>query len=362
MDGPTTHLNIRMSGDPLQYVKMTTGQMDQVAEPYRYRVLVPWLAHMLPLPPLAALRLITYLCLFLSYLIGLATCRRLGLSLPTATVGLFATFACTYHLYNYTNPFLTDGAGLLALFVMVFALLANAYLPFLLAMCGGLLARENVIFLAPVWLTTRQWRSASLAMGVAGLVFWLSHHLLALPSSKGLFTYALQSYTLVMSQYTTLQRLIGFIFSWGYLWLGLLLGLLLMPRAVFARVSWATLLLLLGGIIACLFANYIQRMFSILAPIMVIACAYWAHALARRHGALLVVFVGIAALQVVFGIPTHIAPWAFTFPYISHGIQIIGMLFLLCAAYLLRQELITACREKWGTRSSLPETVDLSPR
>jgi len=168
--GPTPYLDLRTEGDPIYYARMAAGG-PEAPPPYRYRVLAPWLASLLPLPPLTGLAVVTYLSLFASYLATLVCCRRLGIGPLASAAGLFAAYSTTYHLYNYYDPFLTDGLGLLILALMTWALLARSLPTFFAAGLAGMLVRESVLFMVPAWAATRRWGQAGLTLAGALAVY-----------------------------------------------------------------------------------------------------------------------------------------------------------------------------------------------
>jgi hypothetical protein len=120
-----SYLAIR--GDSNAYIEMVQGHWRTMRVPFRYRVFVPWLAHLLPVSPLTALRLISYVSLFGFYAITLATCRTFTLTRNASFVGLFAIFTAWWHLYQYNNPFVIDSFVLFVLSATVLALLHEKF-------------------------------------------------------------------------------------------------------------------------------------------------------------------------------------------------------------------------------------------
>lgn len=90
---PSKPMTIR--GDTNAYVSMIRGNWTSPPSPFKFRVLVPFLASLLPLSPTDALRFISYISLFLCYVFMLLTCAKLGLSTSQSAVGLLAAWAST---------------------------------------------------------------------------------------------------------------------------------------------------------------------------------------------------------------------------------------------------------------------------
>lgn len=126
-----------------------------------------------------ALRAITYTSLFGAYLLMIQACAITGLSLRASAFGLLSIWGSTWHLYHFYNPYMTDGAGLLALSAMVVAVLTDAFPLFAVAALVGVLIRENTIVLVPAWLATKQLGRTFSLLPVAIMAVWLPRYWLA---------------------------------------------------------------------------------------------------------------------------------------------------------------------------------------
>jgi len=250
---------------------MTEGKGSCVDAPFRYRVLVPFMARWLPFSPANSLKSISYASLFGSYMLILLACRHVGLNLRHAVSGLLVVWA-SFHLYCYHNPYLTDAFGLLLICMMLFALIKESFLLFAGAALLGILARETCIFILPVWLVTRQFRRSFLLIVSALVVLVVLRHVL---------TPAFASNTLasVVSTYGR-EHLQHFIFfchavfcSWGLVWFLSLLGLWCLPAALFPAMALAFICLFAGASSTAFISSDIERMFIFMAPVCAIACA-----------------------------------------------------------------------------------------
>lgn len=146
---------MRMSPDALQYIAMAKGL--EASPPFSHRILVPYLASLMPMPPDRALRLITYLCLSILYFTSMITLSRLQFSRQVKLISMLCLFASTGHLYLYSNPYLTDAFGMMALSLMLYALIVGNAILFAVPAVFGILARETTLFLIPAFLITRRW-------------------------------------------------------------------------------------------------------------------------------------------------------------------------------------------------------------
>lgn len=135
--------------DGQYYAAMSRGA--PVPAPYRYRVLVPLLARLIPVAPDTALRLLTYAGLLAAYILTARTIRAFGLSDLGGAAGLLALIVTPTHASYFTMPYLTDGLGLAAVCALVWARVTNHYAAFLVLLVLGGLIRETPLVLAPCW-------------------------------------------------------------------------------------------------------------------------------------------------------------------------------------------------------------------
>ena len=91
LHGPTEYLTI--GGDTAAYVAMIETGFASTRAPFKYRIAVPALGKLIPLPPTDALRSISYASLVLSYFLILRVSSRLGFSFWSSAAGLMIMFA-----------------------------------------------------------------------------------------------------------------------------------------------------------------------------------------------------------------------------------------------------------------------------
>jgi hypothetical protein len=156
-------------GDALHYVRMVDHE--PVPAPYRWRVLAPWVAGALPLDPLDGLQVVTYASLVVAYAGAVVCARRLGSSAWAAALALVAVVSRTPHLYQFENPFLSDGAAIGSVGVAALAITGAAFTLFALACAVGVLAREPIALAVAAWLPTREWRRTATVAVLVGVAF-----------------------------------------------------------------------------------------------------------------------------------------------------------------------------------------------
>jgi hypothetical protein len=249
-------------GDSLSYVAMIRGD-DLVESPFRFRLVVPMLARLLPLPPAQALAVLSWLALAAVYALLLSSARRLGVSTWPALGGLVLAVCTPTHLYNYHNPYLTDAAGLLVVTVCTYALLARRFVLFAAASVVGMGVREALLAIAPSWSATGQRGRAALVLALALLTY------VALLVSIGPAPLGLNEKPFVFPPRPPLEIAAEALLSWHALWL--LAGVGLVRLSVQRRE-----LLSLGGCLlaACLLTSLLAsdtlRMFQPLFPVVVL--------------------------------------------------------------------------------------------
>ncbi len=277
-DGPDEIMTIR--GDTLDYVSMVEGDWAAARSPFRYRVLAPFLAGLLPLSPTDALRCVTYASLFLTYGCALLICRSLGLGTISSMLGLVLAWASPCHLYSYHNPFLTDALALLMLGVMVYALFRGSFALFLAAAVLGILTRETTIFAVPVWAIRREWRRSVLLMVLAAAALLIPRYLLGAEAESLLASLTGSRKGILADPWQGAVEILG---SWGLVWFLSAAGLWCLPRERRLPVLAVYAALLCGAAVVSLAATDVGRMFAVLFPVHVIAIASLCAAIGRRR-------------------------------------------------------------------------------
>jgi hypothetical protein len=259
------------TGGSAEYIDMAQHGTMAGPAPFRYRPLVPFIVSLLPVSAELGFRIVTFLCLGVTYVVALRMAEALGISWRGSLIALLSVFCARTHAFNYWDPLLTDGWGLLALFLMLWALVRGHDAVFTVASVLGTLGRESVMFLTPAIFTPRQWRRAILPIGLTVAAYVLPRVLLRTPEQDIVRFYA---------QYRPLVKLSTFQFwksmavSWSYLWLVLPVGLICTPSrwrpVIFRPVGWIAL----GTCIAVLVGDDTERMVSYLTPFVFVATGF----------------------------------------------------------------------------------------
>jgi len=291
---------VHLGYDATFYTRMVEGPMASVPSPFRFRVLVPWLARQLPVPAPLALLIISYASLFGCYVIVMASCRAIGLGLRESIFGMVAVWGSTWHLYYFWNPYLTDAFGLLMLTIMMWAVLTGTLWIFATASLIGVLAREGTAMLVPAWLVTRQWGATIVLAAGTLAVAALPRLWLASAPDIPLAASALSENQPAITPVSVLRQVHAI---WGLVWWLAFAGALCLPRPSAWRLGAVFAALLAGALAASAVATDAGRMFAFLAPVLAVACAQL-YVVLRHTDAILTVAVTIAvAVQWMFNAP-----------------------------------------------------------
>jgi hypothetical protein len=286
------------SSDTDQYVSMLEGRFDLANAPQRYRVVVPFLARLLPLPPLSALRLITVVSLLLAYLVCFAECSLLNIGAAATSISVVAMFCSRPILFNYFNPFLTDGLGLLVLFVLSVLFLCDRFAPFAALLILGVFVRESAMFVLPAWVLTARWRKA-LLLGLLATALFLAPRI-AFPSHINYATYVSFGLRSKLNLRWALPCAKEVLLSWQGMWLLAGYGLLHSPR----RIRLLAAALAVGS-----FASFLvttgewERMLMVMAPVVAAMAAVAIERALKVNRWTVVFFVATLPAQFLFGNP-----------------------------------------------------------
>ena len=259
------------TGGSAEYIEMAQHGTMAGPAPFRYRFLVPLIVSRLPMNAELGFRAVTFVCLGLMYVVALMIADAMGVSRRAALIALFSVFCARTHAFNYWNPLLADGWGLLAMFLMLWALVGNRDAIFTAASVLGTLGRESVMFLTPAIFTPKQWRRAVLPITLTVAAYVLPRVLLRTPDQDIVHFYA-QYHEL--PKFATLRFWESLAIAWSYLWLVLPVGITLTPRlwrpVIFRALGWVVL----GTCISVVMAEDTERMVSYLTPFVFLATAF----------------------------------------------------------------------------------------
>ena len=334
-------------GDALVYAYMAEGNFGDANAPFKYRVVVPLLAWLLPFEAEFSLKIVSYAGVFLFYIVILMTCRFLGFSIFASTASLFALFSTVWHLYNFQNPYLTDTTALMLLSVLFLSYIRGSFITYLTTTVLLVMTREITIVLVPLWLWTKQWPRAITAIGIGVISLIVIRWVVSSDSSElnisNSFVESLNGVARIHNMRPFIRIVV---LNWGFVGALTVLGLLLTPIDKRTTLVPAFCLLLFAAIFSSFLAMDVGRMFAILSPVIVICCAQLFEVVSRKHYALAFFLLAAFTAQ-LFWVPTSItnrSSWIFEtiFPRLTLGaLETILVIVLL---FTFRQKLGHAVR------------------
>jgi hypothetical protein len=305
----TGNPNLEIRGDAVHYIALARGDDPAtVMVPFRYRILVPWIAKQLPFSPERSLQVLSMLSLIGVQALLVLAGRRLAIPTVDVAAGMVALSLMPSFLYVFHNPYLLDLFTLLMITGAFYALLRRAPLPFMVLVAVGAAGREAVLFMAPAYLVTallaRDRRPAErpllLVLGMApALLAFLVPRVLPALGGDGLHRYS-AFYETTLRQMAPLRTPVEFIVSastaWDWLWFAAAGGLALLgtrfvpPSIGEAGNRWAIVairtsfvLLFIGGLVTLVVNGGLDagRQFLIVAPPMALATMSFGYAMRK---------------------------------------------------------------------------------
>jgi len=311
----------------------------------------------------------------------------MGFPWPVSVLGVFSVYSSAWHLYNYQNPFLTDAFGLAALFALLFCVVAGSYIGFLAVATVGILGKETVSFLVPLWIARREWWKtifllssviATLAIPRSAVVF----------SGDGITTFLDKIAGNAAARLSEIGSIASYVFdlffAWSYLWIIGPVGILLLTRTWFWPMAGGFVLLFLGAVATTIAFGSgdpdTGRIFSLLAPVMVVgATQVFSSLWNKRAWPVIALFMALFSVQLFTGVPTVVTPrdsWVFggghyrelmlsavadtgsairaivtLWPRVA--VVLLGLCTSIGAMWLLREDLRQQLGEKWGVFLSM---------
>jgi hypothetical protein len=195
-------------GDVAQYTRMSQGApLTSIPKPYRYRVLTPWLASMVPfLPPAVTQFYDIDASKTLKFKFGVVNlvgmtlaawtlhllCRRLGYSARESLLGSLL-FLTSFHVVNYAGLPLVDAWGYFFLVLSVLAMVQDRLWLLCAAMLVGMIEKETTaLVVLYALLMPRPWkyRARALMACLPGLVAYAIFRFALYPTDLG-YNYSL---------------------------------------------------------------------------------------------------------------------------------------------------------------------------
>lgn len=337
-DGPTEYLTIR--DDALEYVTMIEGNSDSVHSPLKYRILVPFLSSLLPFAPIEAIRIISYLSLFIFYFTCLLICLKLRINKLPSILGLLCAFTTRAHLYNYYNPFLTDAFGLMIISILIYAFLSDTFPLFVFFSVVGLLARETTIFLVPLWFMKNIQKGTFITI-LSLLIIIVPRFGLITDTNEGSLLFAFNSIGIEKLQ-SPYYPLINIFNTFGFLWCIIIVGLCFVNQDKIKDIKAIFITLLIGAVITSAIATDTGRMFSVIFPIIVITVAQLISMLLKKDFNLgIIILMILIIIQFFTSMPNIVFnESSFVFSYqLRHVISILGIVYSVSILIIFGKDL-----------------------
>jgi len=285
-----------LTPDNVAYVAMASGNPAQA--PFCFRILVPFVAGLLPLPPLAALRLITCVCMAGVYLCGVYLCDIEGVNVAASLSALLILYCSRPNLFNYYNPYLTDAAGWLIIFVLCIAFVRGWHAWFIAVATIGALVRESALFPCASWLLNQRTRRLVALLLIPAVTFLLPRFLVH--AQQGYADYLISGAT-ARTSFSMKQVLYGIFMSWGGLWILGCYGITRCSKELKAITAALACGAFAGSIVTT--AGDYERMLGVLAPVMLVACGKTLKVACRISPLGFGAMLCSAPLQFLFGNP-----------------------------------------------------------
>lgn|GEM_PF-1459858 len=234
-------LNDDAIGDTKIYIAMFEGQkLKEIPKPFRYRILVPYLARLIPAPPkflvygfqIDSNKMIKYKFGVVNA-IGLAMaawflflfCWRLRLGLHLSIIGSFL-FLTSFYILNYAGLPYSDAFAYFFLISCLYAVLVNNNLMLFFLFSLGIFAKETIILVfiyifykEQTWLQ-RLWRGL---FCIPGFLAYLVIRFAVLPTDMG-YNYTFYRFLDTLKIYQLgyapwIFAAVNVIFAFGFLWI-----------------------------------------------------------------------------------------------------------------------------------------------
>jgi len=144
--------------DHHKYIRMAQdGVMSLHIAPYSWRVLTPLIVHFLPGTLIVRFQLVAFLSLWTSAILVYYICRRSAFDRTLSMAGLLLFCSLGYAVkFNMFDFWLSDPLAFVFVLTSILLLLDDRILLFAFTLAIGVLAKESVIFVAPLYYSFKQ--------------------------------------------------------------------------------------------------------------------------------------------------------------------------------------------------------------
>ena len=254
--------------DAQMYLNMANNI--EVPGPHSCRILLPFLAKLLPLKPLQSIifiNIVSFVALFYG-LIKMLESFSIDRKVIIFTLGIFSSTYCM--AYNFTNPFLTDLPALATMIFYINSIIKLRFVSSLLWLGSSLLFRETAIVLVPLFFITFYLKKNIFA----SLLILLIYIVPKLIISDNFFCDFYSSISLKLLDFEFLMKTI---LSYGALWIVGFFGFFSLKnyRKHLFKVACSLLILSLLGSVLSSFKSVtdVTRMYFLVLPILILGSA-----------------------------------------------------------------------------------------
>ncbi len=323
-----------LRGDSIQYIKMINEGFSKAENPYRYRIMVPIIAKMLPFKPYISLKIITYISLFLIYFFAFKICELLNLEISQTSFSILLIYLTPIHLYNYHNPFLIDGFTLLIITLLIFFCIIKNFSGFIIFIIIGSLTRETILFTAPLWFLTVNKKKGLIPIAISFLII-VSLRLIIKIEHSDMFTNSQFNLSFVPFV-NTISYFKNILSTWYYYWIFMLIGIFISDSKFFSLIFFSFLLIFISSCFSSLLATDTKRMFAFLTPIMIITTSLVLSNVKNKNIPIIYLYIMtfLSILFSTFSVTNNILDFE-KFPVIYKILRNSTLLFLFISSMLL---------------------------
>jgi hypothetical protein len=285
-------------GDALNYIEMSERTFAQVDNPFALRMLTPWVVHnlqaLLGVPLDYVWMLITYLAISATLIVFFKLLYdHFQLSLFISTVAtVMLAFTNSFVMYNFGNFWLVDPVNNFLMVLGIYFLLKRKLIAFAVVILVGTINKETMLFLAPLypllaWVRTGRLRDRSVLFGVLAMVVATGFYLVfrtwamsqigggsyeAFSGQNGKSVFANIQFALNANKGNELAILHNVLwFAW--LIFGYGLYQLYKKSGIRSELLVISVWLFATCLFGRIFATDTQRVFVLMAPVVIAVCA-----------------------------------------------------------------------------------------
>jgi len=259
----------RYTPDSLAYLYMSGGyNWAKMIPPYKYRTLTPTLTalmtKLIPSPP-DAMEFLTLTWLWAFYTVSAWTLLSIGVGVGPILLGFIGTLTF-WHVYLYQNPWSTDALFYLCAALLILATAREFYWLYLCVIIVGMMNKETLLFLTPLWLIARWQNPFKNWKGLLAIALGLGVYLLPRIQDMTAGAWYLNRFVGITMTHN-LQHfptfLLTVLWAWGLIWIISAYGAV-KHRTIFT--AWC--LMVTGALISCIGAADHGRMMASISPVM----------------------------------------------------------------------------------------------